>query len=389
MRNGHRVVVLGAGYAGLVAAKRLARRICPGGASVTLVDARPEFVERIRLHQVAAGQAVAALPLAEVLAGSGARVVVGRVTGVDLAARAVRVGDQEIGYDTLVYGLGSVTEVDGVPGVAEHAAVLSGPAEARRLAGRLSALADRGGVAAVCGGGPTGVELAAELAESYPGLAVRLLTRGEPGGWLSPRAARYLRRRLDRMGVAVTAGAEVSRVEPDAVALADGVRVPADLVLWTGGFTVPPLAREAGLAVNGRGRVLVDQTLRSVSHPEVHAIGDAAAVPGPWGAEIAYGCRSGGFTGPYVADAIATRLAGGVPRPFRFRYFHQCLSLGRRAGVIQFVDGADESPQWMILRGRIAAGYKEIVCRSSVWLFRHPGPYLPRVLVPPRPAKRP
>ncbi|MCP2257459.1 Pyridine nucleotide-disulfide oxidoreductase [Streptoalloteichus tenebrarius] len=179
--NGHRVVVLGAGYAGLVAAQRLARRICPRGASVTLVNAEPRFVERIRLHQVAAGQTVADLPLAALLAGSGARLLVGRVTGIDLDARTVRVGEEKIGYDTLVYGLGSVTDVNTVPGAAEHAAVLSWPQEALRLAARLSDLARRGGAAVVCGGGPTGVELATELAESYPGLSVRMVTR-----WGSP-----------------------------------------------------------------------------------------------------------------------------------------------------------------------------------------------------------
>jgi NADH dehydrogenase FAD-containing subunit len=155
------------------------------------------------------------------------------------------------------------------------------------------------------------------------------------------------------------------------VVLADGSRVQADVTVWCGGFTVPKLASDAGLAVNEHGRMLVDPTLRSVSHPEVYAVGDAAAV-------AAYGCRSGGFTGPYVADTIACRLAGRTPKPFRFRYIHQCISLGRRRGLIQFVRGADESPKWMILRGRTAASYKEIVSSSAIWLFRHPGPYLGR-----------
>ncbi|MCI2423225.1 FAD-dependent oxidoreductase [Saccharopolyspora sp. K220] len=375
-----RVVVLGAGYAGLVAAKRLARQVDRAQVSITLVNAEPRFVERIRLHQLAAGQPLADLPLRKILDGSGVAVLIGRVRRIDLANRAVHVGtetgEQVLRYDTLVYALGSVTNVDSVPGAAEHAAALSGPAAVERLAVRLRELAERRGVVVVCGGGLTGIETAAELGESHPGLTVRMVTRGEPGGWLSPGARRYLGHQLARLGVEVIRNAEVTRVEPRAVVLADGSRVYADIALWTGGFAACGLAREAGLAVNERGRVLVDETLRSVSHPEVYAIGDAVAASGKWGQEMSFGCRTGGFTGPYAADAIARRLAGRTPGPFRFRYLHQCISLGRRRGLIQFVHATDESPKRTFLRGRIAARYKEIVSSSAVWLFRHPGPYL-------------
>ncbi|MFB9904029.1 NAD(P)/FAD-dependent oxidoreductase [Allokutzneria oryzae] len=366
------VVVLGAGYAGLVAAKRLARQ---SRAAVRLVNAEPDFVERIRLHQAAAGQSLAELPLADLLGDSGVDLVVGTVTEIDLAARLVRVGaDRVLRYDILVYALGSVSEADAVPGLAEHAVTLSDRADAARLAERTA----RCRTITVCGGGPTGVEVATELAESHPGLSVRMITKGRVGGWLSARASRYLDRQLDRFGIEVIGDAEVVRVERGAVVLADGTRVGSDVTVWCGGFTVPVLAREAGLAVNERGRVVVDETLRSVSHPEVYAVGDAVAVAGPWGAELSYGCRSGGFTGPYAADTIAARLAGRAPKPFRFRYVHQCISLGRRRGLVQFVRGADESPLWMFLRGRIATWYKEIVSSSAIWLFRHPGPYLSR-----------
>lgn len=370
------MVVLGAGYAGLLTAKRLARRVCRSGVSVTLVNGESGFVERIRLHQVAAGQTVTDLPLARLLAGTGAELIVGTVTGIDLAGRKVRVGEKMIGYDTLVYSLGSMTGVDGVPGAAEHAVTLSGPAAARQLATRLRALDERRGTVVICGGGPTAIEAAAEFAESYPDLTVRMITKGGPGASFSPRAGRYIRKQLDRLGVEVTADAEVARVEPDGVALVGGVRVRADVTVWCAGFTVPALARHIGLAVDAAGRILVDQTLRSVSHPDVYAVGDAAAASGRWGDALAYGCRSGGFTGPYAADTVAARLTGRATEPFRFRYFHQCISLGRRRGLIQFVRGADDSPKWSILRGRLAALYKEAVSSSAVWLMRHPGPYL-------------
>lgn len=89
------------------------------------------------------------------------------------------------------------------------------------------------------------------------------------------------------------------------------------------------------------------------------------------------GCRTGGFTGPHVADVIADRVAGRTPRPFRFRYFHECISLGRGDALIQFLH-ADETPGRFILTGRPAVRYKNVVLDSVAWVFRWPGPYLPR-----------
>lgn len=238
-------------------------------------------------------------------------------------------------------------------------------------------MAKRGGAFVVCGGGLTGIEVAAELAESYPSLTVTLISRRAPGDWLSPRAQRYLASAFDRLGIRVRSEVRAVEVREDAVVLADGALLPFDGCLWAGGFTVPTLARETGIAVDPAGRVVVDNTLRSVSHPDVYAIGDAAAVSGPWGNCLAMGCRSGGFTGPHVADVIADKLAGRTPRPFAFRYFNECISLGRKDGLIQFLH-ADQTPHKAILTGRLAARYKEIVLTSACWLLGSPGPYLSR-----------
>lgn len=87
------------------------------------------------------------------------------------------------------------------------------------------------------------------------------------------------------------------------------------------------------------------------------------------------GCRTGGFAGPQVADIVAARLAGNEPKPFRYRYFQECI--GRRRGVVQFL-AADETPKERVLRGRPAIRYKNATLRSAQWMFRHPGPYVHR-----------
>lgn len=375
------VLVVGAGYAGLVAAKRLARQVRGDEVSVTLVTAFPEFVERPRLHQLATGQRIKPAPLAGFLTGTGVRLVIGSVTAIDLAERTVTVvrdaDTQVMAYDTLVYALGSNIDVGRVPGVARHAYSLVGTDAAARVRRQLHELADRGGRVVVCGGGLTGIETATEVAEYSPRLDVTLVSGTEPGRWLSQEALGYLRWAFCELGVKVRTGARVREVHADKLELDDGCRVPFDLCLWAGGFWVPALARESGLAVNSEDRALVDGMLESVSHPGVYVVGDAAAVAGSWGSELAMGCRSGGFTGPKAADVIAARLVGRDPRPFRFRYFHECISLGRRHGLVQFLE-ADESPKPHILTGRKAIAYKNATLNGAKLLFRYPGPILPR-----------
>jgi NADH dehydrogenase FAD-containing subunit len=377
----HKVVFLGAGYAGLPAAERLANQVFPGEVEVVVLTESPAFVERPRLHQLATGQTLRDLQLDRFLSRSGVRLRIGRAVAVDRAERRIEVlggaGREDLTYDTLVYAAGSSVDLDAVPGVRRHAHAVNGPSESERIHDQLQHLHRDGGVVAVCGGGMTGIEVATEIAERFPRLEVRLLSSGEPGGWLSEPAQRYLRRTFDRLGVATTGRARVTEVLERRLRLSDGSVVPFDLCVWAGGFTVPDLAAKAGLQVDDRGRVVTDRTLRSVSDPAVYAIGDAAAVPGPWGEALAMGCRTGGLTGPVVADVIAARLTGREPRAFAYRYFHECISLGRRQGLVQFLH-RDESPAPRILTGRVALAYKEMTLRSAVVLFRSPGPYLAR-----------
>ncbi|SCF68740.1 Pyridine nucleotide-disulphide oxidoreductase, partial [Streptomyces sp. Ncost-T6T-2b] len=173
----HRIVVLGAGYAGAFAAGNLARRLSPADTEITVVNAAPDFVERMRLHQVAAGQDIARRKLADVFAGTGVRLRLARVTGLDPERRTVAVtgedGPGKLSYDTLLYALGSSAAHHGVPGVAEYAFDVTGLGSALRLRERLDDLAE-GGSVLVVGEGLTGIETATELAESRPGLSVAL-----------------------------------------------------------------------------------------------------------------------------------------------------------------------------------------------------------------------
>jgi NADH dehydrogenase len=370
----HRIVVLGAGYAGASAAGRLARRLHPDSTEVMVVNADPEFVERVRMHQLATGQDLRPRRLSDMYAGTGVTVRLARVTAVDVDRRLVTVHDEhgtgEIGYDTLVYALGSTATDHRVPGVAEHAYDVAGRRAALRLRARLADLAT-GATVLVVGAGLTGLEAATEIAEARPDLSVAIAARDGLGDWLGDKARRHLRGVFDRLGITVHEHTDVTAVEADAVVTAGGRTIPAQVTVWTTGFAVPLIAAATTLKVTGTGQILLDATMRSVSHPDVYAAGDAGITAGPNGKPLRMSCASGVPMAWQAADAIAARLTGRRVPHVPVRYFNQCISLGRRDGIIQFVT-ADDQAKPAALTGRVAARYKEIVCQGAAWGVAHP-----------------
>ncbi|WP_280480409.1 NAD(P)/FAD-dependent oxidoreductase [Nocardia cyriacigeorgica] len=369
------ILILGAGYAGLSAAVNLGARVKRrADVRVTVVNADERFVERLRLHQTATGQPTAEFDIPELLERVGVGFIRGRVRAIDADANTVRLDDQRLlHYDALVYALGGVADTGRVPGADEHAFTLDSAAEAVGLATRLDGLGS--GTVIVGGSGLTGIESAAEIAERYPRLRVLLLGRDEPGAAMADKPRAYLRAGLDRLGVQVRAGVEVVKVLADSVELADGESLPADVVLWTSGVRANPVAAASGLAVDEGGRIVTDATLRSISHQNIYAVGDAAAIEQPYG--LMHGtCQSGMPTGVHAAVSLARELKGKQPKAFRFGYYHTPVSLGRHDAVVQFTK-PDNSPRRWYLTGKRATWYKETV-NAAPWptferMTRFPG----------------
>ncbi|MFD9544354.1 NAD(P)/FAD-dependent oxidoreductase [Streptomyces sp. NPDC060022] len=373
----HRIIVIGAGYSGAIAAGRLAKRLHREDVAITLVNAEPDFVERVRMHQLATGQNLKARPFSEMFAGTGVELRLARVTGVDVDRKTVTVIDQgdgggteQLEYDSLVYALGSAWNSRGVPGTAEHAHEIAGRPGALRLRERLAGLA-AGQTVVVVGGGLTGLEAATEIAEARPDLDVALTARGELGDWLSPKGRDHVRKVFDKLGITVHEQAAVTGVEADRVTTAGGTSVPAAVTVWTTGFAAHPIARATALEVTDTGQIVVDRTMRSVSHPDVYAIGDAAMAMGPGDKPLRMSCATGTPMAWQAADAIAARLTGGKNPTTPLRYFNQCISLGRKEGLIQYVTADDRSVR-AALTGRLAAVYKELVCKGAAWGVANP-----------------
>ena len=372
MERRHRVIVIGAGFGGLAVAKRLGRE----PVDVVLIDQHNFHTFQPLLYQVATaglGADDIAYPVRGIVRRLGnVTFRMGTVVAIDVTAKKVILAgaaddpDDMVEFDTLVLAAGAVSDSFGVPGVAEHAVPLKALGDAERIRNRVLAQFERAAaqpdeVAAgaldvvVCGGGPTGVELAGGIAELYG----RVLARDAPYVDLRPArivlvdaAERLLptfsaassaaaRRTLARRGVEVILGAGVGAVTADGVELADGRRIPAATVVWAAGVRAHPLAAALGTELDRRGRVVVAPDLSVPGHPDVFAIGDIAGAPLGGDADgvcpqVAQPAIQGGR---HVAAQIANRLRGEPTEPFEYHDKGSMATIGRNAAVAEFPGG--------------------------------------------------
>ncbi|MQM26158.1 NAD(P)/FAD-dependent oxidoreductase [Glycomyces albidus] len=352
------IVVVGGGYAGVMAANRMRQR---GDVKVTVVNPRQVFVPRLRLHQLVAGTHDAVVDYQEVLADD-VDLLVDNATRIDAARRTVTLAEGgSIGYDYLIYAVGSHSGGLQVPGASEFAYPV---ATLEAAQGLRSVLQDRPMAAAVTvvGGGPVGIETAAELAEQ--GRSVRLVCGGVVGPSLHPSARRTARKYLTGLGVEVIEGpgTSVTAVRSGEVELVDGRALPSEVTVWAAGFGVPELARRSGLRTDTAGRLLTDETLTSVDSPRIVAAGDASApsdLPFRMSAYIA------GCLGAHAADTVLARIADERPAPIDLSFQAMCFSFGRGAGIFQLLDKDDTAKRWYFT-GFMGRKLKEFSCAASV-----------------------
>lgn len=362
----HRILIAGAGYAGVSCALRLARRV-PPDTSITLISSTDRFIERIRLHQRVTGQTVGDWSLPALIHGTGIELRVGQIGRLDPSRRMLSVGDDRLEFDTLVLALGSHVDVDSVKGVREHAMAVEVGSEPR-IHERLARLAVRGARVTIVGGGLTGIELATEIAESVPALQVALVSQTKLAETWSDAARIHALRAMQRLGVRVEEGPHIRAVHESRLETDRG-DLPFDLCIWAGGFVGHPLAWNSGLKVNQQGQALVDPQLRSVSHPAVHVIGDLGTVAPGRTPQMPMGCKSAMPAGAWAAENIARRLRGQPEQPMQYRVPFFCVSLGRHDGLIQHAarDGSLTGRVWTNRRG---AWFKELICRSTMWALK-------------------
>jgi NADH dehydrogenase len=361
-----RVVVLGGGFAGLGAARKLEK----ADVDVVLVDANDYHSFQPMLYQLATGlldTTAVAHSLRDLFQHQqNARVHQATVSGIDLDAREVQFADMAaLQYDYLVVGLGAVVQFFGCTGAPEHAFPLYTIEDALRLRSHVvgrweaadrdpSLVADGGLNIVVVGGGPTGIETAGALTELYahaladdypdlPSQEARLVLV-EAGPTLfpmfKPDIREYAQHELEERGVEIMLGERVEAVEPTRVRLASGTVLQAHTLVWGAGLQASPLTASLGVQLERANRIPVDAELRLADRPEVFAAGDAAWITDAKTGEVLPQLGSVALqAGEHAGRNIARLVAGEEPKPFEYADKGTMAAIAPGAAVAQLHGG--------------------------------------------------
>jgi len=354
-----RIVVLGAGYGGITASLRLARLFRQHSEyQIHLVDRNPYHTLKTQLHEAAVRKTTVAIDIGRIIHRSGIVFHLGEVTHLDVAGKTITVDDRVITYHTIVLALGSQSNFYAIPGLHEHAFTLQSLSDAERIYRHLATMCARSASESnrerrcqflrfvVGGGGLSGVEFAAELADHVAKCThnyrisddeVEILLVEAQNNILpsldEPLRARALEK-LAQKKVKVLTDTRILACSQGGVTLSPNAELKTLTVVWTGGIQVANLARKSGIPTGSIGRIVVDQYLRSVDVPSVYAIGDNALAINPTtGHPVPTAAQFALQQGRLAAENICADLFGGSRKTYNARVWGEVISLGRHLAV--------------------------------------------------------
>ncbi|MGE0745386.1 MAG: NAD(P)/FAD-dependent oxidoreductase [Rhodospirillales bacterium] len=375
-----RIVVLGAGFAGLWSAVGAARKAAElgmeGDVDITVVNRTPYHNIRVRNYESDLSEVC--VPLDSVLGPVGVSLRLGDVTAIDAAAGrvTVRPGDGgrtlDLAYDRLVLALGSELVRPPIPGLSAHGFDVDTYDAAIRLDRHIKQLGSRPPApgrftAVIVGAGLTGIEVATEMparlhaarpagAADEPVKVILADRLPHVGSDMGPNARPVIEDALRQLGIATRLDVTVAAIDASGLVLSSGERIDAATVVWCGGMRASPLTAALPAERDAVGRLLVDAHLRVRGLPDVFAAGDVARVMVEDGHPSMMSCQHGRTMGRYAGHNVAADLLGDVPIPVDFPGYVTCLDLGPQGAL--FTRGWDRQ---VAMTGATAKATKRMI----------------------------
>jgi NADH:ubiquinone reductase (H+-translocating) len=361
MQERSQVVIVGAGFGGLEAAKALRR----APVDITVIDRQNHHLFQPLLYQVATAAlspAEVAWPIRHILRREhNTTVLMAEVTGVDTAGRRVLIAAGALPYDYLIIATGATHSYFGHDDWAPYAPGLKRIEDALRIRAELLVAFEQAELAkdeaerrrlltfVIVGGGATGVEMAGAIAEIARHTLVKDFRRIDPstariilieaGPRILPAMPEdlsdYAQKALTQMGVEVLTATRVTKCDAGGVDLENG-RIDAHTLVWAAGVVASPAAQWLNAAHDRAGRVTVEKDLSLPDHPEIFVIGDTASVQDDNGHPVPGIAPAAKQMGRYAGKLIAARLAGRSTVPFRYRHMGDLATIGRRAAILNW-----------------------------------------------------
>jgi len=396
----HRVVIIGAGFAGLNAAQTLAR----ADVDVVILDRQNHHLFQPLLYQVAtAGLSPAdiASPIRSILRNQqNAAIRLAEVVGIDPETKVVRTDDDSVAYDTLIVATGARHSYFGHPEWAMHAPGLKTIDDATSLRRRILLAFEKAETETdpderrrlqtfvVVGGGPTGVEMAGAIAELAkktmaadfhhidPGKTRVVLIEGGPRllAAFDPKLSEEARRSLERIGVDVRLERAVISCDEHGVSFGD-TRIESRTLMWAAGVEASPAGRWLGAEVDRAGRVKVGPDLTLPGHPDIFVIGDCSLALREDGRPLPGTATVAKQQGIDVARRIMARLRNEPQPPFGFKDYGAMATIGRKSAVAEIgrwrLSGGIGWLLWCVAHVYFLIGFRNRLVVGASWLWNY------------------